>query len=273
MLRYPLIKSAISFSNKPAFYLSKYYGNRIHYELNVEQLRHESPILSFVDYYRLHGHHFIDFDPLKLNKNSNKFPMAVDFKLKYNQHLKNSLSKDPSSFLKSLDISNVEQLEEFLKKIYTDTVGVEFEHLTDLIEKNWLYYNLEKVMLSTLTNTEKLNIHNLLISTEAFDHFLFKKFPTFKRYALEGNEAMIIALRTMFAKSSELGVTDIVIGMPHRGRLNTLVNIMDYPTRDLFYKMQGKCDIPSDFYNRVDDVVSHIACSNRKTFKSIIFFK
>jgi len=97
---------------------------------------------------------------------------------------------------------------------------------------------------------------------------LMKKFPTFKRYALEGNESMIIALRTMFAKSSELGVTDVVLGMPHRGRLNTLVNIMDYPSRDLFYKMQGKCDIPEEYHNKVDDVVSHIACSNKKIFKS-----
>lgn len=267
MLRYPFAKIR-SLSTTPAFYLSKYYGDRIHYELNVEQLRHQSPILSFIDYYRLHGHHFIDFDPLKLNKNTSKFPIAIDFKLNYNDNISESIDKDPSSYIKDTNIGTVEELETVLKQIYTDTVGVEFEHLTDLKEKNWLYYNLEKTLLSKLTNSEKLNIHNLLVSTEAFDHFLLKKFPTFKRYALEGNESMVIALRTMFAKSSELGVTDIVLGMPHRGRLNTLVNIMDYPTRDLFHKMQGKCDIPKDFYNRVDDVVSHIACSNKKIFKS-----
>lgn len=59
---------------------------------------------------------------------------------------------------------------------------------------------------------------------------------------------------------------DIVLGMPHRGRLNVLVNLLDYPSKDLFAKIMGKCDIPEEFYNRTDDVVSHIACSNRKRF-------
>lgn len=77
----------------------------------------------------------------------------------------------------------------------------------------------------------------------------------------------------MFARASELGVSDIVLGMPHRGRLNVLINLLDYPARDLFSKIMGKCDIPEEYYNRTDDVVSHIACSNRKTFKSNINYK
>ena len=268
MLRKSIIR-AITFSQKGSLRFSRYYGNRIQYQLDVDQIRTHDPIYSFIDYYREHAHHFIDFDPLKLNKNINEFPLATNFNLKYTDDIKESLSKDPSSYLKLLNLSSVDQLEGHLRNIYMNTVGVEFEHVSDLKEKNWLYYNLEKHIVSKLTTSERLNIHNLLISTEAFDHFLLKKFPTFKRYALEGNESMIIALRTMFAKSSELGVTDVILGMPHRGRLNTLVNIMDYPSRDLFQKMQGKADIPASFYNRVDDVVSHIACSNKKIFKSI----
>lgn len=262
------LSKSFPLSSKPLYLFSRYYGNRIQYQLDVDKLRTHNQILSFIDYYRLHGHHFIDFDPLKLNKNLNNFPIAPDFNLKYNEDVQESLKKDPSTFLKDLNLSSVDQLETQLKNIYTNTVGVEFEHLSDLKEKNWLYYNFEKHLTTNLTNSEKLNIHNLLITTEAFDHFLVKKFPTFKRYALEGNEAMIIALRTMFAKSSELGVSDVILGMPHRGRLNTLVNIMDYPTRDLFHKMLGRPDIPEECYNRVDDVVSHIGCSNKKIFKS-----
>ena len=266
---FPLFKS---FSIKPVTSFSRYYGNRLQYQLNVDQLRHQDNILSFIDYYRLHGHHFSAFDPLAFNANINTFPLAIDFKLKYQESVTESLTQDPSTFLKSMGVSNVEQLEENLKKIYTGSSGVEFEHISDLKEKNWLYYNYERNLAIKLSPSEKLNIHNLLTSTEAFDHFLMRKFPTFKRYALEGNESMIIALRTMFGKSSELGVTDIVLGMPHRGRLNTLVNIMDYPSRDLFHKMLGKCDIPEVYYNRVDDVVSHVACSNKKIFKSCHFF-
>ena len=111
----------------------------------------------------------------------------------------------------------------------------------------------------------------LFPSPKALDHFLHKKYNTFKRYAMEGAEAMIVGLRNFLAKASEKGVKEVVLGMPHRGRLNVLVNLLDYPARDLFYKISGNNDLPDQLYTGVDDVVSHISVSNKKIFRSKIF--
>jgi probable 2-oxoglutarate dehydrogenase E1 component DHKTD1 len=70
----------------------------------------------------------------------------------------------------------------------------------------------------------------------------------------------------LFAKASELDVKEIVIGMPHRGRLNVLCNLLDYPPEDLMRKIKGYNDMPSTFYTGIDDVVSHIAVSRKKKF-------
>ena len=124
-------------------------------------------------------------------------------------------------------------------------------------------------MLKKLSKVETLNIHQLLVQTEAFDHFLHKKFNTFKRYAGEGSESMIIFLRNLFSCASDQQCQEVVLGMPHRGRMNFLVNLLDFPPRDLFRKIQGKHDLPSELYNALDDVVHHLSTSNKRVYKSI----
>ena len=79
---------------------------------------------------------------------------------------------------------------------------------------------------------------------------------------------MVVALNTIFARASASGYSDIVLGIPHRGRLNVLVGLLDYPVRDMIYKITGKNDMPEEIYTLVDDVVSHIACSNKKLYRS-----
>jgi len=73
-------------------------------------------------------------------------------------------------------------------------------------------------------------------------------------------------LRNLFAKSSELGVTDIILNGAHRGRANLLCSLLDYPPRDLFRKIEGYKDLPEEIYNCHDDVVSHHAVSINKLF-------
>ncbi len=92
-------------------------------------------------------------------------------------------------------------------------------------------------MLHEVSKASKLNIHQMIIQTEAFDYFLHKKFNTFKRYAGEGTESMIIFLHNLCVNASINGVSDCVVGMPHRGRMNFLTNILNYPARDLFRKI------------------------------------
>ena len=95
-----------------------------------------------------------------------------------------------------------------------------------------------------------------------------KKFATHKRYSSEGSEAVTVALNSILAEASTKGShTDYaVLGMPHRGRLATLVVINDYPFRNLCRKAKGYNEIPEDIIDRVDDMPTHIAVSNTKKY-------
>lgn len=95
---------------------------------------------------------------------------------------------------------------------------------------------------------------------------MHKKYNTFKRYSGEGVETSISALKALCAKASELGVKECVLGMPHRGRLNILCNVLDYPAEHLMRKIKGLSDMPNEFYTGIDDVISHIAISKTKRF-------
>lgn len=93
-----------------------------------------------------------------------------------------------------------------------------------------------------------------------------KKFATHKRYSSEGSEAITLALNSLIAEGSkstnEQKLDSVVLGMPHRGRLATLVVLNEYPFRNLLYKASGKNDIPEEIVDRVDDIPTHIAVSN-----------
>ena len=99
-----------------------------------------------------------------------------------------------------------------------------------------------------------------------------KKFATHKRYSSEGSEAITVAINTLLAEASrndtEEGklIESAVLGMPHRGRLATLVVLNEFPLRNLLYKASGKNEIPEEIVDRVDDMPTHIAISNTKKF-------
>ena len=97
---------------------------------------------------------------------------------------------------------------------------------------------------------------------------MHKKFATHKRYSSEGSEAITVAINALIAEASKDELNSVVLGMPHRGRLATLVVLNDYPFRNLLYKASGKNDIPEDIIDRIDDMPTHIAVSNTKTFSS-----
>ena len=99
-----------------------------------------------------------------------------------------------------------------------------------------------------------------------------KKFATHKRYSSEGSEGITVALNTLIAEASDSAsekmLDTVIVGMPHRGRLATLVVLNDYPFRNLLYKASGKNDVPEELVDRIDDIPTHIAISNTKRFSS-----
>lgn len=117
---------------------------------------------------------------------------------------------------------------------------------------------------------ESIKAMQLLIRTEEMEHFMHKKFATHKRYSSEGSEAITVAINSLIAEASREDAShelkSVVLGMPHRGRLATLIVLNEYPFRNLLYKASGKNDIPEEISDRIDDMPTHIAVSNSKKF-------
>eukprot|EP00742_Colponemidia_sp_Colp-10_P003126 GILJ01003330.1.p1 GENE.GILJ01003330.1~~GILJ01003330.1.p1 ORF type:complete len:942 (+),score=147.78 GILJ01003330.1:40-2865(+) len=222
-------------------------------------------LTRLVQVYRDQGHLRADLDPLGLQTPS-KNVADID-------HARASVMDvvEPVPVEGVLNLSEesatVQQIVDRLESIYCGKIGYEFAHL-EQTEREWFAEQVEAgVMAAPLTPAEKRNIHTLLTMSETFDHFMQKKFATFKRYALEGNESMMPAVDTIFSRAAQHNVDNVVLGMPHRGRLNLLVGLLDYPARNLFRKIKGFSDIPSDVPG-LCDVVSHIACSTDKRFSA-----
>jgi 2-oxoglutarate dehydrogenase complex dehydrogenase (E1) component-like enzyme len=169
-------------------------------------------------------------------------------------------------------VHTVKDLEEYLTKTYCSSVGVEFEHVQNEEERLWLYENYEAAMKEVLTPSEKIKVCQLLIRTEELEKILQKRFATHKRYSSEGSESITVALNAILAEASRLDcgqpIEYAVLGMPHRGRLATLVVVNDYPARNLFHKVKGNNEIPEEITDRIDDMPTHIAVSNTKVFSA-----
>lgn len=158
------------------------------------------------------------------------------------------------------------ELFERLHAVYCGKAGWEFEHLSSAEEKRWLADAVEGGVRRFAAQPADLrNAYTQMLMADAFEHFMAKKFSSFKRYSGEGAEAMLPAINTVLHASADAGTSDVVIGMPHRGRLALLVSLLEYPAHKIFHKVRGNSEFPAHIRG-VDDVSSHIAQSVDKHF-------
>jgi 2-oxoglutarate dehydrogenase E1 component len=139
-------------------------------------------------------------------------------------------------------------------------------HISDPNEKAWLQQRIEgKDKEIAFTNEGKLAILKKLIEAETFERFLHKRFPGTKRFGLDGAEALVPAMEQIIKRGGLLGVRDIVLGMPHRGRLNVLAAVMGKPYHVIFHEFQGGSSVPSDIEGS-GDVKYHLGASSDRGF-------
>lgn len=153
-----------------------------------------------------------------------------------------------------------------LQQTYCGKLGFEFEHVAASDERAWLAAAAEALdQQFPVAPSELRNAYTTMLMADVFETFMAKKFASFKRYSGEGAEAMLPAVHTVLAAAASASVSDVVIGMPHRGRLAMLVSLLEYPAHKLFSKVHGHSEFPQGFRG-VDDVTSHIATSLDKRF-------
>ena len=127
-----------------------------------------------------------------------------------------------------LQYGNLNEILKILKKTYCSTIGYEFMHMSDPEEKAWVRNRIEGPEKNiAFTDNGKKAILNKIIEAEGFEKYLQVKFVGTKRFGLDGGESLIPALEQIIKRGGNLGVKEIKIGMPHRGRLNVLANVWE----------------------------------------------
>ncbi len=148
-----------------------------------------------------------------------------------------------------------------LRASYCGPVGVEFMHIQDPEQKAWIQRRIEGApWLGAFDAPAKRRILSQLTDAEGFEAFCQKRYVGTKRFGLEGGEVTIPALHAMIESVVAAGTNEIVIGMPHRGRLNTLVNIVKKPLTALFSEFAGASFKPDDVQGS-GDVKYHLGTS------------
>ncbi len=169
-------------------------------------------------------------------------------------------------FVLGLETSTLREILAILRRTYCGTVGVQYMHISDPAEKSWLQQRIEgRDKEITFSKEGKVAILKKLIEAEGFERFLHRRFPGTKRFGLDGGEAAIPALEQIIKRGGALGVKDIVLGMPHRGRLNVLAAVMGKPYHVIFHEFQGGSSLPSDIEGS-GDVKYHMGASSDRSF-------
>ena len=169
-------------------------------------------------------------------------------------------------YVLGLETSNIREILSILRRTYCGNVGLQYMHISDPEEKAWLQERIEgKDKEIAFTPDGKKAILKKLIEAEGFERFLHKRFPGTKRFGLDGAESMVPAMEQIIKRGGALGVDEIVIGMPHRGRLNVLAAVMGKPYRVIFHEFQGGSSLPSDIEGS-GDVKYHLGASSDREF-------
>ncbi len=212
--------------------------------------------------YRIRGHLIANLDPLSIQKKE-EHP-----ELKPETYGFTKDDYDRKIFLDGvlgLQYGDLNEILTILKKTYCGNIGYEFMHMGDPDEKSWIRDRIEGPEKNiTFTDNGKKAILNKIIQAEGFEKYLHVKFVGTKRFGLDGGESLIPALEQIIKRGGNLGAKEIKIGMPHRGRLNVLANVMGKPFKAIFSEFFGKTvGASKDFEG---DVKYHLGASSNRVF-------
>ena len=235
--------------------------------LSDEQLRRavldSVRAIMLIRAYRIRGHLFADLDPLGMREMpplGELDPATYGF---------TASDLDRPIFIDNvlgLQVASIRQITELMKRTYCGTFALQFMHISDPEQSAWLKERIEGYGKEIqFTQEGRRAILKKLVEAEGFEKFLHVKYMGTKRFGLDGGEALIPAMEQIIKRGGALGVKDIVIGMPHRGRLSVLANVMGKPYRAIFHEFQGGSYKPEDV-DGSGDVKYHLGASSDRVF-------
>jgi 2-oxoglutarate dehydrogenase E1 component len=219
--------------------------------------------VTLIRTYRVRGHLLADLDPLGLAHQESPADLTPEY------HGFTAADLDRPIFLGGwlgVERATVCEIVAILRKNYCGKVGLEFMHIQDVEEREFLQAHMEgKDKEISFTPEGKKAILGKVIEAEQWEKFLAKKYVGTKRFGLDGGESMIPALEAVLKYGGAAGVEQVVIGMAHRGRLNVLTNVMKKPYRILFHEFAGGSANPEDVGGS-GDVKYHLGTSTDREF-------
>ncbi|MCQ0970304.1 2-oxoglutarate dehydrogenase E1 component [Paracoccus sp. TK19116] len=236
-------------------------------ELSPEQMRQavldSIRALMLIRAYRIRGHLHADLDPLGLRTvpdHGELNPETYGFK---------AGDMDRPIFIDNvlgLEVATIREIVDIMKRTYCGTFALQYMHISNPEEAAWLKERIEGYGKEiAFTREGRRAILNKLVEAEGFEKFLHVKYMGTKRFGLDGGEALIPAMEQIIKRGGALGVKEIVVGMPHRGRLSVLANVMSKPYRAIFHEFQGGSFKPEDV-DGSGDVKYHLGASSDRSF-------
>ena len=199
-----------------------------------EEIDKTARIQQLIHAYRTNGHLMADIDPLEYVQRAHP-DLDVDTHGLTLWDLDREFATGGfggKMFMQLRDILGI------LRNSYCRTIGVEYMYIENPEERKWIQERVE-VEAQKFPREEHLRILHKLNSAEAFENFLQTKFVGQKRFSLEGGESVIPLLDAVISSAAEVGLDEVCIGMPHRGRLNVLANIAGKSAGQIFQEFQG----------------------------------
>ena len=214
--------------------------------------------LQLIRAYRVRGHLEADLDPLGLDKRG-PYP-----ELDYRSYGFAEADLDREIFLSNVfgrEHARLRQIIAMLRQTYCGTIGVEYMHIQVPAERAWIQQKFEtRERGAALSAADRKEILEILTVAETFERFLDRRYTGTKRFGIEGGESLMPALEAILRRSAALGVRELVIGMPHRGRLNVLANFVGKPYAAIFSEFQGNSTNPEHVHGS-GDVKYHLGTS------------
>ncbi|KXN84599.1 2-oxoglutarate dehydrogenase, mitochondrial [Leucoagaricus sp. SymC.cos] len=200
--------------------------------------------------YQVRGHHMAELDPLGILDTDLADVRPPELELSRYGFTERDLEKDitlgpgilPHFATEENRAMKLRDIIKVLKRIYCGAVGIQYVHIPDKEQCDWIRERVETPKPWNYTVEEKRMILDRLIWSESFEKFIASKYPNEKRFGLEGCESLIPGMKALIDRSVDNGVKHITIGMPHRGRLNVLANVIRKPIEAILNEFSGDED-------------------------------
>ena len=241
---------------------NKFEDKSSHIDLNSAKQATKDSVraIMLIRAFRIRGHLISSLDPLSLLKKEEHPELRPET---YGFEKKDYNRKIFLDGVLGLQYADLNQILKIIKKTYSSNIGYEFMHMGDPDEKTWIRNRIEGPEKEIeFTENGKKAILNKMIEAEGFEKYLHIKFVGTKRFGLDGGESLVPALEQIIKRGGSLGAKEIKIGMPHRGRLNVLANVMSKPYKAIFSEFFGK----SANQEIGGDVKYHLGASSNREF-------